>query len=76
MVLDSKPNPVANADQQKTEPERICQSCKSWTLSGKNPRPWGNCMNEEVIQRVDSDLSIKDFSPDFDFGCRYWQAKA
>ena len=55
------------------EKEKLCQQCKFWTLGGKKPRPWGSCRNEEAIKRVDVDLKIKDFSPDFDFGCRFWE---
>ena len=58
---------------EKLPKDRICQFCKYWQAVEKSPRPWGHCSNQEVIKRVDVDQNIKDFSPDFDFGCRFWE---
>lgn len=57
----------------KSKKDSIRQFCKYWQMVKKSPRPWGHCSNQEEIRRVDSDQSIKDFSPDFDFGCRFWE---
>lgn len=57
----------------KMQKEQLCQFCKYWQAAEKSPRLWGHCTNQEVIRRVDADLIIKDFSPDFDFGCRFWE---